>query len=137
MAAPYKWYVPDASAGGDGDSYETAYNDINTAFSALSATYYILNIVPTLTGVIPSAPIALSGLKGSIKYHYLIRIVNSNGDPLPYNSRFIIDGNNSLLNIITFVDCAYWELRGLTFKRATGDNIQGLTTVSTYMNLIS
>jgi len=134
MAAPYKWYDPSAGAGGNGDSYATAYNDINTAFAALSATYYILNIVPTLTGVIPTVPIVLSGLKGApTTFMPTIRITNAAGDPLSMTDRFILDGNATLLNVLQIIDCAYVEFVGLTFDRATEDNVQGLTTVSTHL----
>lgn len=134
MAAPYKWYRPDASEGGDGDSYDTAYNNIVTAFAALSSTYYILNIVPSLSGVIPSAPIVLDGLRGAATTFFAeIRLTNSSGDKLPMTSRFIIDGNNSLLNCLQIINCTLVEISGFTFKRATQDNIQGLTTASTYI----
>jgi hypothetical protein len=134
MAAPYKWYRPDASAGGDGDSYATAYDNINTAFAALSATYYILNIVPTLSGVIPSAPIVLNGLKGApTTFMPKIRITNSAGDPLPMADRFTLDGNATLLNVLQIINCDFVEFTGLRFDRATQDNIQGLTTASTWL----
>ena len=132
MAAPYKWFVPDAAAGGDGDSYDTAYNNINTAFAALSATYYILNIVPTLTGVIPASTIALSGLKGAITtFRFEIRLTDANGNVLADNIRFALDGNNALTNIMTFVDCAYLDFNGIDFKRATSHNLSFATTPST------
>jgi hypothetical protein len=127
-----KWYVPDAVAGGDGEAYNTAYNNINTAFAALSSTYFKLNIVPSLTGVIPTSTIALSGLKGAATTFYVdIRLTNSAGEILPYTSRFVLDGNNSLTNVLTLVDCANISFTGLTFKRAASDNVQGLTTANT------